>query len=153
MNYKRTALTFKDRKLRLIVLDAIERIEIAVRTHVTYELSHFCGPFGYADPKNFQPRFKHYKFMNDVSEAINQSHEEFIGKYFNKYTSESLLPIWMVSELLSFGTISHLYGGLPPAQQRYVAARYNLPGNVFGQSMASMGLPLNYDELAPWARR
>ena len=33
-----------DRKLRLLVFDAIERIEIALRTQVIYQLSHKYGP-------------------------------------------------------------------------------------------------------------
>ena len=132
-----------DRKLRLLVLDAIERIEVAVRTHVTYELGHFCGPFGYSDSRSFQPRFNHQRFMNDVKDAIDQSHEDFIGTYFRRYTCESLLPIWMVTELLSFGTISHVYAGLPPVQQRRVATRYNLPANVFGQWLHSLSYVRN----------
>lgn len=34
-----------DRKLRLLMLDAIERIEVALRTSVTYEIGHAYGPF------------------------------------------------------------------------------------------------------------
>ena len=40
-----------DRKLRLFVLDAIEPIEIALRSQVIYHLSHTYGAFGYMDAK------------------------------------------------------------------------------------------------------
>ncbi|MEO7149850.1 MAG: Abi family protein [Rhodanobacteraceae bacterium] len=56
-----------DRKLRLLVLDAIERIEVAVRTAVTYEIAHAHGPFGHTDPANFAPGFDHARFMAAVS--------------------------------------------------------------------------------------
>ena len=32
-----------DRKLRLLMLDAIERIEVAIRTAITYEIAHAFG--------------------------------------------------------------------------------------------------------------
>jgi len=38
-----------DRKLRILVLDAIERIEVAVRTQLIYHFTHRYGPFGYCD--------------------------------------------------------------------------------------------------------
>ncbi len=50
-----------DRKLRLLVLDAIERIEVAMRTAVTYEVGHRFGAFGHTDPANFSPHFEHTK--------------------------------------------------------------------------------------------
>lgn len=44
-----------DRKLRLLMLDAIERVEVAIRAQITYHLSHQYGAFGYLNPKNFHP--------------------------------------------------------------------------------------------------
>jgi abortive infection bacteriophage resistance protein len=39
-----------DRQFRLIVLDAIERVEIYFRTQLAYELAGKTGPFGFLDP-------------------------------------------------------------------------------------------------------
>lgn len=36
-----------DRKLRFLVLDGIERIEVALKTDIAFEFSHLYGPFGY----------------------------------------------------------------------------------------------------------
>lgn len=41
-----------DRHLRLLVLDGIERIEVAIRSEITYELAHRYGPFGYKEHDN-----------------------------------------------------------------------------------------------------
>ena len=47
-----------DRHLRLLVMDAIERIEVAVRTQLAYSLAHRQGdPFAYAtDPTGIERR-------------------------------------------------------------------------------------------------
>ena len=38
-----------DRQLRLITLDAIERVEVYMRTQLAYRLAEAAGPFGYLD--------------------------------------------------------------------------------------------------------
>src|ERR1700722_9774263 len=83
-----------DRKLRLILLDAVERIEVALRTDLTYEITHAHGPFGHTDPKNFDPAFDHEEIMNEVREAESDSRETFISHYRSKYTKEEHLPLW-----------------------------------------------------------
>ena len=48
-----------DRQLCLLIIDAIERIEVHIRTLMTYHLGHTYGAFGHVDPANFHPGFKH----------------------------------------------------------------------------------------------
>ncbi len=43
------ALYIADRRLRLLFLDAIERIEVSVRCHWAYQMAHQHGPHGYLD--------------------------------------------------------------------------------------------------------
>ncbi len=119
-----------DRKLRLIVLDAIERIEISLRTALTYEIAHKYGPFGHTDPRNFAPGFKHTEFMNAVLEAERSSRETFLIHFRGKYTSERHLPLWMASELLSFGSISRLFKACHPDIKRSISRRFIVPDRV-----------------------
>ena len=44
-----------DRKLRILVFDAIERLEIAIRTQIIYQLSHKYGSHWQDDPSIFHP--------------------------------------------------------------------------------------------------
>jgi abortive infection bacteriophage resistance protein len=39
-----------DRRLRLLIMDPIERIEVHVRTALVYRMAHATGPFGYTEP-------------------------------------------------------------------------------------------------------
>lgn len=45
-----------DRHLRLLVMDAIERIEIAVRSLMAYHHAHEHGPFAYVDDPTSLPK-------------------------------------------------------------------------------------------------
>jgi len=115
-----------DRKLRLILMDAIERVEVAVRTALTYRIAHEHGPFGHAEAKNFDPRFDHERFMQELAEEEVRSHETFVDHYRGKYKSETHLPVWMAMELASFGQVSRLYKASNPSIKRAIARPYNV---------------------------
>lgn len=113
-----------DRKLRLLVLDAIERIEVSIRTSVTYEIGHAYGAFGHTDPTNFVPGFDHSRFMSELLDEERRARETFALHFRQQYAEEPHLPVWMATELLSFGTISRLYQSLDPKLRQHIAAPY-----------------------------
>lgn len=120
-----------DGRLRLLTLQAIERSEIALRTALTYHIAMNYGPFGHVDAGNFAPEFEHARFLQELSEEEMRSRETFVTHYRNKYTSESHLPVWMATELISFGTMSKMYKFLRPDIQRAIAKEYGVAGDIF----------------------
>lgn len=75
-----------DRRLRLLVLDAIERIEISLRTSLSHEFSHFYGAFGYLEPKNL-PNLsgkEHSDFMQKIVDEASRSTEAFVKHFKTK---------------------------------------------------------------------
>lgn len=132
-----------DRKLRLILLDAIERIEVALRTFLTYELSHQYGVFGHTDPTHFAPRFGHDRFMEHLRKAERESKETFVSHYRSKYTSEEHLPVWMATELLSLGQLSRLYTACSPGIKRKFARRLNCTDPIVSSWLHSLSYVRN----------
>jgi abortive infection bacteriophage resistance protein len=98
-----------DRKLRLLLLDAIERIEVALRAAVTHQVSMKYGSFGHCDRRAFIDGFKHEEFLHEVRLAESESHESFVQHFRSRYTTDDHLPIWMATELLSFGSVSRMF--------------------------------------------
>lgn len=115
-----------DRKLRLIVMDAIERFEVALRTGLTYGIAHKYGPFGHVEPSSFDSRFDHEEFLEELQEAEARSREAFVGHYRKKYVSEDHLPLWMASELISFGRLSRIYKNSHPDIKKSFARRLDV---------------------------
>jgi len=132
-----------DRRLRLLMLDAIERIEVSVRTALTYEIGHAFGPFGHVDSNNFAPGFRHADFMVELAKEEGRARETFARHFRSKYTAEAHLPIWMATELISFGTLSQLYAHLSPAIRRAIASRYGVPEAVFGNWLHTLSYVRN----------
>ena len=109
-----------DRNLRLLVMDAIERVEIAVRTKLTSHFAQTYGTFGHLDAGNFHPSFDHNEWLQKLRMEAERSSESFIVHYKTKYEGFPNLPLWMVSEIMSLGSLSFFYKGLRNQQQKGV---------------------------------
>jgi abortive infection bacteriophage resistance protein len=120
-----------DGNLRLLVMQAMDRIEVGVRGAITYHLAHELGPFGYADPANFSATFDHAVFLRLIRKEEKRSAETFVKHYRSKYTSETHLPVWMATELISFGTLSKMYAELRIKIRKKIAREFNQPTPVF----------------------
>lgn len=116
-----------DQKLRILVLQAIEKIEVAIRTQVTYHLSHKYGPFGHNDSGNFHPQFGHADWLEDIKKESQRSNDEFIRHYQREYAGFPKLPIWMLTEVMSLGKLSRLYRGLLNDDKKVIAKHFKLP--------------------------
>ena len=106
-----------DRRLRLLVMDAIERIEIAVRTQLAYHHAHaYQDPFAYATLPISLPDMKpeaYADFLERVDEEASRSKKDtFVEHFFTTYGDEhKYLPVWMVVEIMSFGTMQLFFRG------------------------------------------
>jgi abortive infection bacteriophage resistance protein len=123
-----------DQVLRVLVMEAIGHIEVAVRTAVTYQFGHAYGAFGHLDPANVAfDSVWHAKWLTGVDEEVGRARETFIDHYKNRYTAPAFprVPIWMASEVMSLGTLSWLVKAMHTADRKAVAARFNLRAPVF----------------------
>lgn len=103
-----------DRELRLLLLDAIERIEVALRAQLSNALAEHHGPHGYLSPAIFDTRYKHAWLLDKLEQAASAREvESFLAHYRRKYHSApSQPPIWMAVELLTFKEVSTLVANL-----------------------------------------
>lgn len=106
-----------DRQLRSLLLDAIERIEVSVRTRITYHMSHTYGAFAHTNPAHFHSGFSHGQWLTKLEDETRRSSDEFIRHYKAKYQGFPTVPTWMLTELMSFGSLSIFYKGLQNDQK------------------------------------
>lgn len=129
-----------DRRLRLLVMDALERVEVAVRTRMTYHFGHTYGAFGHTDPINFHPSFNHFSWLSKLELEVERSSDEFIRHYQNKYTGFPSIPVWMLTEVMSFGSLSFFYKGL----------RNDTKNGVEDKKAVSIYFSLHHKRLGDW---
>jgi len=114
-----------DRKLRLLILDAIERVEVAIRCQFVYSFTHTYGAFGHIEPVNFHENFKHKDWLDETIKETHRSGDEFIRHYSKKYTGFPIIPLWMLTEIMSLGSLSHAYKGLKNEDKKPISSYFN----------------------------
>lgn len=121
-------LYYFDTELRKIIFEAIEVVEIYLRTQIAYCHSYKFGAFGYLDiatlRTNYQKEFD--ELHQDIIKEKERSKEVFIKHFQEKYNASDL-PIWSVVEIISFGSLSKLFMLLQESEQNQVIAKM---GNI-----------------------
>lgn len=119
-----------DRRLRLLMLDAVERAEIALRTQITYHLAHAHGTFAQTDPTSFRPEFDHARWYSEHLAEVQRAKERFIEHFKTEYEGFPRVPLWMASEVMSFGALSQMFKHLRPEIQDPIAASWRVHRRV-----------------------
>jgi abortive infection bacteriophage resistance protein len=135
-----------DRHLRLILFDAIERIEIALRTKMIYHLSISYGGLWYLNPDLFEAttitlndgtvKTIHQNTLDELKKEFSRSQEIFIKDHRNRFPNQNA-DAWKMLEVASMGTLSKLYKNL----------KHQLPEKA--AIAKEMGLNL-HSELSSW---
>jgi abortive infection bacteriophage resistance protein len=137
-----------DRKLRLLVMDAIERIEVAVRTQVAYHQATSYGPFGYVEYPtalihSIKPDTK--DLIREINKDLRRSSETFMDHYRAKYGDHhDYPPIWVTTEVLSFGKVVALYRKSPVPIQKKVSHELGANHYLFDSWILSLNTVRNY---------
>jgi abortive infection bacteriophage resistance protein len=136
-----------DRELRLIIFNAIEVIEVAIKTIINNEMGRKYASHWFADAGNFRElkavhdrpqegesyeRFVFAEFIAGLqTECTRHSKHKYIANYKRSYNEPELPPSWMIMEIISFGTISKMYEHLNDSEARTeIAEFFLLPKNI-----------------------
>ncbi|WP_299071074.1 Abi family protein [Accumulibacter sp.] len=121
-----------DRKLRLLVLDAVERVEVAARGAWAYEMAMLGDGFSYLDQAIYADQNKFNQNCARLDKEVDRSKDTFIRHYKREYSGPARPPVWMSSELLSFGLLSQWYAALKePSLRQKVADPFDLDEVIF----------------------
>lgn len=113
-----------DREFRLLLLDAIERIEVSVRSKLAYHLANAFGSHVHLNKNAFASEYKYNKTLDKLKSEIDRNKSEtFINHHLDKYTEE-LPPIWVSVEVMTLGQISNWYSNIKSRQHRQTIAKY-----------------------------
>lgn len=134
------ALYELDRKLRGLMMLAIEPIEVAFRGAMCNKLANLHGPHWHTDPTLFTMA-QWPKLEAGIADALDfdlvtgarkttarQGRHLFLDHYYTRYTWPPMLPCWMLMEVASFGLVAKLFTTLDKQENRKaVASEFSFP--------------------------
>ncbi len=122
-----------DRRLRALIFNAIEKIEVSIRTKIiqiysesTKDSHWFEDETLFKDDTRFingKEEFIYHLLSNEILREVNRSNEDFINHYKNKYLEPENPPAWMTLEVVSMGTLSRLYELLKKDENKKAVAK------------------------------
>jgi abortive infection bacteriophage resistance protein len=124
------------KRLLLLLLDGLERVEVALRVDIAL-LLRARHPWAHRDPVQLHGRFskvigpktrqnEYQRWLSRLDNTFERSKEEFVKHFKQKYWGE-FPPIWIAIELWDFGMLSVFLGGMKYDDQVQLAAKYGLP--------------------------
>jgi abortive infection bacteriophage resistance protein len=115
-----------DLLLRDMVTEALEIVEVDMRACVAHHFGQQHGAFGHVNPAIFFHRFDHADWLKRLREEATRSSELFVQHFRASYSQFPDLPVWAVTEIMSFGALSIMFKGMVKSDQKVIAARYSL---------------------------
>lgn len=120
-----------DRALRLLVLDAIDRIEVALRSVLSITATDIHGPHWFLSSdvlkQSLDRRGK--TCLNEIEAAVNKekrNQDSPVSDYYSKYNDPYLPPSWVVFEILSFGNINVIYQNIKTSTRKQIALNFGV---------------------------
>jgi abortive infection bacteriophage resistance protein len=118
-----------DRKLRILLFNEIEKIEVAIRSTMNNLISKELNDvFWMTDSRNFSNPTTFSRHYSLIHTELSKTNEEFIVHFRETYENP-FPPAWMISEVIPFGALCGLFNNL-----RYKALR-KIVANYFGLSV------------------
>ncbi len=136
-----------DRQLRVLCLNAIEKIEVAFRAVISNYMCLIQKDSHWYSNKNY---FFNYKYYNDLRLKLNEElgrpienirrkqKEIFIDHYHQKYNYPTLPPSWMIFETLSFGDVSFLFKNLENTYKKNIASYFDMDDKILSSWIHSL---------------
>ncbi len=136
-----------DSKLRSLCFDALEKIEVTINSVICEYMCKKTGdPYWFLDGTNIIPYknknkiVSHDDILKKFKEYINNSRNKkttclksFYFKYNNEYP-----PYWILSQFITFGTLSLVYNMLLPSDKMEIAKKLKLYKDFLENSLHAL---------------
>lgn len=123
-----------DVDLREIVLSATSTIETNLKAYIAYYHAQKYGPLGYMNYENFEDIDRHSGMMYELCKDKSARRNELFVQH-HKDCKGNIFPVWVATELMSFGQVSKFYKNMVSEDRNKMAREfYNIPSREYIES-------------------
>ncbi len=145
-------LYYFDKKLRSEIFNAIQSVEIAIRSRMIDRVAIEHGAFWFADIDLASNQQMFQENLLHISKELSRSKEDFILSHYEKYDNPEFPPVWKTLEVVTFGTLSKLYTNLNDTPlKKKIANDFHIPQHIYMESWIK-SLAVLRNHIAHYAR-
>lgn len=117
-----------------------KKIEIAIRSCITnYTSLETSNLFWLTDKSYFSNEAKFQVTLAGIDKELQNSKEDFISHFSETYL-ENYPPTWMITEIIPFGSLAHVYMNLKDkGLKKKIAQHFGLQAPVFSSWLIILG--------------
>ena len=121
-----------DKKLRILLFNEIEKIEVAIRSVLANIGCQELGDkYWITKSEHFASAEKFNQTLAVIEKELTSSKEDYIENFRRNYV-ESYPPAWMITEVLSFGNLNYIYSNIASNKlMKRIACYFGLRPQVF----------------------
>ena len=121
-----------DKKLRLLLFNEIEKIEVAIRSVLANIGCQELGDkYWITKPEYFANPEKFKQTLAIIDKELTSSKEDYIDDFRLNFI-EDYPPAWMITEILSFGNLNYIYSNIASNRlMKQIAGYFGLKPQVF----------------------
>ena len=121
-----------DKKLRILLFNEIEKIEVAIRSVLAnIGCQELDDRYWITKPEYFANADKFNQTLTVIEKDLTSSKEGYIEDFRHNYI-ENYPPAWMITEVLSFGNLNYIYSNVASNQlMKRIAEYFGLKPLVF----------------------
>ena len=123
-------------------MDAVERIEVALRATISHTMCEKHGAHWYLKGELFKTNFNHNDLIRKIERETGyrnlKKQNDSCKKYFKTYKDPPLPPSWIMAEVLPIGTWSYIFRNLRSRKdRREISDQFGLHFNILSSWLHS----------------
>ena len=133
-----------DKKLRVLIFNEVEKVEIAVREAIVNVTAEMSGDkFWITSPSSYKSGAFFKSTMEKIDTEYNRSTEDFI-EHFKKTYSNPYPPAWILAEILPMGNLMQLFRNLSDQRiRKAIAHKFGMQAPLLESWMTTLTLTRN----------
>lgn len=121
---------YENKNLRMDLLRLTEKIELSLKTKISYILGEKLGALGYLKFNNWCNKEKFDKFFliekeKEVLNRIEKAFNKDKNIIMNDFKTYDTLPVWIAFNLLTFGEILNVFKLMNKKDKKNIATKHN----------------------------
>ena len=111
-----------DSRLRSLIFEIIEDVEVYLRTQISYYVSQKYGAFGHLNDAMYSRRHDEHNFLGRIRRCVEQNRDSPIIIQSQK-KNDGRVPLWIIVEFFSVGMLTYFFLDMKSADQKEIAEK------------------------------